>query len=101
MTPQKHKILDIIEHNLTEKEVDFKFMHDYGKLHEIYLYYLQGQFFMMAREIKRYDEFEFFKDLMVFLKHNYLNADQRSDTWNNILDIYFKVDDAFNNYLFN
>lgn len=86
---------------LLNEEVELGKIRDFHALLGVYGEYLQGHFFLMSKGIKRYDEFEFFRDLLIYLRHHYQNESYKHEVYENVMEIYFKVDDLFNNYFNN
>jgi hypothetical protein len=90
------KILQIIGGDLELKSIK-----DSKLLIEAYAYYLTGKFFLMAKTINKYGEFDFFKDLFVYLKHHYQSEAYKDSIFENVMDQYFQQQDFLRNYLKN
>jgi hypothetical protein len=90
------KILDLLS-----EELDLHGLKDSKALFDIYKEYLQGHFFLMSKGIKKYGEFEFFRDLFVYLKHYYHSDEYKACVYTDIMELYFKEQDMIRTYLMN
>jgi hypothetical protein len=62
---------------------------DFDKLHSIYLSYLQGHFITVCNGINSYGEFNFFKDILIYLSERYKSDHYKSTTYNYLVYLYF------------
>ena len=92
MTPRKEIL------SLLHKEAQLSNVKDYSKLNQAFVYYMQGRFFLMSEEIKSYETFDFFKDLFVYLDDRYKSDDLKNNTYIDIRETYFKIEELFNDY---
>ena len=63
---------------------------DYTHLNAIYEDYLIGRFLYVFYGIRKYGEFDFFRDLAIYLRGRYTNKKHMKSTYNNIIEIYYE-----------
>ena len=61
---------------------------DYAKVDEIFRSYVLEHYFAMAKEIYWYKEFEFFYDLNIYLRMNFINENIISFIYRDMLEEY-------------
>ena len=61
---------------------------DYAKVDEIFRSYVLEDYFVMAKEIYWYKEFEFFYDLNIYLRMNFINENIISFIYRDMLEEY-------------
>jgi hypothetical protein len=62
---------------------------DFDKIHAIYLSYLQGHFITVCNGIYNYGDFQFFKDILIYLSERYKSDHYQSTTYNYLVYLYF------------
>jgi hypothetical protein len=63
---------------------------DRVKLKEIYEEYLQGHFITTVNGITLYNDFEFFRDLLLFLNDRYRSEEYKEGTYWHFYHLYYE-----------
>ncbi len=74
-------------HRLVFNELKIK---DRQELLDIYFEYLQGNYITVVNRIKDYGEFEFFRDLRIYLRDNYRSENYKTVTYWFFYELYFE-----------
>jgi hypothetical protein len=101
MTKKRIGILsDILDRDVrpTKKKSDLLLVRDRDEIVGIFRDYLRGNEFRMYNRIDRYGEFEFFKDLILYLRETVDNELLESGYYRHILDIYFDRKEAYTEF---
>ena len=87
----KKRLSDLLNAPKPAKDLSPKSIKDYEKLEEIYGLYLMKQWFTMCNQIREYDEFTFFRDILIFCRHRYKSDSYISGIYWHLFELYFET----------